>query len=33
MVPKKSKGILMYLGMFGLLIVLLFAIMSMDKPT
>ena len=33
MVPKKSKGILMYLGMFGLLIVLLFAMMSMDKPT
>lgn len=31
--PKKSKGILMYLGMFGLLIVLLFAMMSMDKPT
>lgn len=33
MVPKKSKGILMYLGMFGLLIVLLFAMMSLDKPT
>jgi cell division protease FtsH len=33
LVPKKSKGILMYLGMFGLLIVLLFAMMSLDKPT
>ena len=30
--PKKSKGIVMYLAMFGLLIVLLFAMMSMDKP-
>ena len=30
--PKKSKGIFMYLAMFGLLIVLLFAMMSMDKP-
>ncbi len=30
--PKKSKGIIMYLAMFGLLIVLLFAMMSMDKP-
>jgi len=31
-VPKKSKGIVMYLAMFGLLIVLLFAMMSLDKP-
>jgi len=31
-VPRKSKGIIMYLAMFGLLIVLLFAMMSMDKP-
>ena len=30
--PRKSKGIIMYLAMFGLLIVLLFAMMSMDKP-
>ena len=30
--PRKSKGIIMYLSMFGLLIVLLFAMMSMDKP-
>ena len=30
--PKKSKGIVMYLAMFGLLIVLLFAMMSLDKP-
>ena len=30
--PKKSKGIVMYLVMFGLLIVLLFAMMSLDKP-
>lgn len=30
--PKKSKGIVMYLAMFGLLVVLLFAMMSMDKP-
>ena len=30
--PKKSKGIIMYLAMFGLLIVLLFAMMSLDKP-
>lgn len=29
--PRKSKGIIMYLAMFGLLIVLLFAMMSMDK--
>ncbi len=33
MVPRKSKGIIMYLAMFGLLIVLLFAMMSMDQPT
>lgn len=32
MVPRKSKGIIMYLAMFGLLIVLLFAMMSMDQP-
>jgi len=31
-VPKKSKGIVMYLAMFGLLIALLFAMMSLDKP-
>ena len=30
--PKKSKGIVMYLAMFGLLIALLFAMMSLDKP-
>ena len=30
--PKKSKGIMMYLAMFGLLIVLLVAMMSLDKP-
>ena len=30
--PKKSKGIVMYLAMFGVLIVLLFAMMSLDKP-
>ena len=30
--PKKSKGIVMYLAMFGLLIVLLFVMMSLDKP-
>ena len=30
--PKNSKGIVMYLAMFGLLIVLLFAMMSLDKP-
>ena len=30
--PKKSKGSVMYLAMFGLLIVLLFAMMSLDKP-
>ena len=30
--PKKSKGLVMYLAMFGLLIVLLFAMMSLDKP-
>lgn len=30
--PKKSKGIVMYLAMFGLLIVLLFAMMLLDKP-
>ena len=30
--PKKSTGIVMYLAMFGLLIVLLFAMMSLDKP-
>lgn len=30
--PQKSKGIVMYLAMFGLLIVLLFAMMSLDKP-
>lgn len=30
--PRKSKGIIMYLAIFGLLIVLLFAMMSMDKP-
>ena len=29
---KKSKGIVMYLAMFGLLIALLFAMMSLDKP-
>ena len=33
MVPRRSKGIIMYLAMFGLLIVLLFAMMSMDQPT
>jgi len=32
LVPRKSKGIIMYLAMFGLLIVLLFAMMSMDQP-
>ena len=31
MVPRKSKGIIMYLAMFGLLIVLLFAMLSMDR--
>lgn len=30
--PQKSKGIVMYLAMFGLLIALLFAMMSLDKP-
>lgn len=30
--PKKSKGIIVYLSMFVLLIVLLFAMMSMDEP-
>lgn len=30
--PKKSKGIMMYLAMFGLLIVLLVAMMSLGKP-
>ena len=30
--PKKSKGIVMYLAMFGLLIALLFAMMLLDKP-